>query len=148
MTKARFVIRSQDIADNACTHLLTHWQMAIKAGKPLQVTIEAKAETRHLVQNARYWVIVNGFQRFASEAGLYKTPDHWHERFKCEFLGWQMVDGFPVVESTTGLSVAEFAKYMTAVEAHLLTEYGYQVPADPRIAAWMRDDAAANPDIF
>lgn len=127
MNKSCFVIRSQDIADNACTAVLQHWQRMADAGKPLSVTIQRT--TRSIEQNARHWAILTAFCK-TTELGKRFSPETIHEHLKREFLGVTCLpNGLPMAVSSAGLSVDQFCDFNAQCEV------------------WMIDHGA-NPDIF
>lgn len=73
-------------------------------------------------QNARYWLLLHVIAEQLKPNKTAYSADQWHEFFKSRFLGCREVnlpDGetLQIPHSSAALDVAEFADYMTQVEA-------------------------------
>ncbi len=78
--------------------------------------------TRSHPQNARYWLLLHKMSESIKAHGQTYSADTWHVWAKSKFLGCTdtVLPNKKVVSiprSTASLDVAEFADYMTALEA-------------------------------
>lgn len=96
-----------------------------QAGTPLAVTVAEHKAKRNTAQNARYWVLLGHIAEHAWVGGKQYGVETWHHFFRGRFIGQvEAPDGSLVPMSSTGLSVSEFATYMTRVEAYATDELG------------------------
>ena len=113
-----FVLREDRNAQALYAWLKQNWRAMAAAGKPLVVELKPEKTKRSLDQNARYWGLVAQVAEQASVDGKQFSAEAWHELLKREILG--LVDlpgGQTMGRSTATLTVAEFAEFMTKVEA-------------------------------
>lgn len=81
-----------------------------------------RRHTRSTPQNARLWLLYHAIAEKLKPKGVAYSADVWHEYCKSKFLGceeFKLPNGkaLQIPHSTADLDVAEFADYMTAVEA-------------------------------
>ena len=123
-----FVLRTDHNARSLWLFLRNNWRALAGDGKPLSVTVQEHKEKRSSDQNRRYWAILNEIAAGAWIGGRRYGADAWHEFFKAKMIGLEEIpDGRSVGISTTTLSVAEFAEYMTKVEAYAVDEFGIEI---------------------
>lgn len=87
-------------------------------GQVWVLTAQPEVEKRRSQQNRRYWAVLH---EVAEQLGI-SDVDAWHEWCKRRFIGVKEVrlpDGevVHIGQSSTDLSVSEFADYMTSIEA-------------------------------
>lgn len=120
-----FVLSDETKAGALWQFLKSNWKALADSGKPLAVTIQEYKAKRSNPQNKRYWAILNEIAESAWIGGKTFSAEAWHDYFKKKFIGSEETpDGTLIGISTTSLNVAEFAEYMTRVEAHAATELG------------------------
>lgn len=92
------------------------------------VTIQPEKTKRSIEQNRRMWAVLNEVAGQVRVDGQAYKPDTWHEFYKARFLpcetAWICGQLVSVPESTTTLTVRDFAQYMTQIEAHATQELG------------------------
>lgn len=82
-------------------------------------------EKRRNVQNRLYWAVLREISEQAMLSGKRFSDECWHEHFKRLFIGAvELPDGRMMGESTSKLSVSEFAEYLTKVQAFAVGELG------------------------
>ena len=125
-----FILRGQVPHDGLLAFLAANWRAMADAGKPLAVTVSAYKAKRNADQNARYWAMIGEIAAAAWVDGRQFSAEVWHEHFKRTFLG---VDDLPagatMARSSAAISVAEFAEYMSRVEAHAAQALGVEFTA-------------------
>ena len=122
-----FILREDRNAQALYAWLKLNWRAMAAAGKPLVVELKPEKTRRSLDQNARYWALVAQVAEQASVDGKQFSAEAWHELLKRELLG--LVDlpgGQTMGRSTAALSVAEFAEFMTRVEAWATQSLGVE----------------------
>ncbi len=119
--------------------------LPLDAEHPLEVVIQERSEARGLDQNRLYWLRLG---EISLQGWLYHrqyTADVWHiycgrtvmpetittKKGEVRSKWLETPDSVPQVISTTELSKASFAEYVTAVEAWAATELGVQFSARP-----------------
>ena len=123
-----FVLSTDHNARSLWLFLQNNWRAMADDGKPLSVTVQEHKEKRSSDQNRRYWALLNEIAAGAWIGGRRYGADAWHEFFKAKMIGLEEIpDGRSVGISTTTLSVAEFAEYMTKVEAYAVDEFGIEI---------------------
>lgn len=100
----------------------------LEPGQRWLVVIQKEKTKRSIEQNRRYWAVLNELASQVRIDGQVHKPETWHEFYKARFLpcetAWICGQLVSVPESTTGLSVRDFAQYMTQIEAHATQELG------------------------
>ena len=100
----------------------------LEPGHRWQVVIQPEKTKRSIEQNRRYWAVLNELAAQVRVDGRTHKPEIWHEFFKSRLLpcetAWICGQLVSVPESTTGLTVKQFAEYMTQIEAHATQELG------------------------
>lgn len=100
----------------------------LEPGQRWLVVIQKEKAKRSVEQNRRMWACLNEIACQVRVDGITHKPDTWHEFYKVRFLpcetAWICGQLVSVPESTTGLSVRDFAQYMTQIEAHATQELG------------------------
>lgn len=123
-----FVLRDDNRAQMLWAFLKANWKQLAEAGKPLAVTVTEYKSLRSIEQNKRYWAIIRQISEQAYLNGTCYSSDAWHEHFKRMFIGSvDLPDGGTYGQSSTSLSVPEFADYMTKVEAYAASELGVEI---------------------
>ena len=94
-------------------------------GTPLAVTVVEHKAKRNTAQNARYWVLLGHIAEHAWVGGKRFSSETWHDFMRGKFIGFEEGPGGRLVPlKSSGLSVSEFAEYMTRVEAYATDELG------------------------
>lgn len=110
-----FILRNASIR-SSCSTVVAN--LPTDQDRPLEVVIRDYKAKRNTDQNARYWVMLHEISDQAWVDGKQYSAEVWHEHYKRKFIG---VDDLPsggtMAKTTTGLSVSEFAEYMTKCEA-------------------------------
>lgn len=108
--------------------LKANWKPLADQGKPLAVTVTEYKSKRSIEQNKRYWAVLQQISEQAFLEGVSYNTDAWHEYFKRMFIGCiDLPDGGSLGQSSTSLTVAEFADYMTKVEVYATSELGVEI---------------------
>jgi hypothetical protein len=95
----------------------------------IELILRPYKSKRSLDQNARYWAILREIAAVVWVDGKQFSDEAWHEHFKRTFIGCDDLPGGGTVGiSTTTLTVAEFADYMTRIE-QWCAEQGFPVMA-------------------
>lgn len=122
----KFTLYADTQTKSCIRFILNQWQQASRDKKPLEVTIKPKEDKRKVIQNARYWTMLNDFTRYAVEAGMSHSAEAYHEAFKRVYIGViELPNGDVMGKSSTDLNVQDFAEFSNKVEAHLGSEYGF-----------------------
>ncbi len=123
-----FVLRDEGRAQMLWAFLKANWKPLADTGKPLAVTVTEHKSKRSIEQNKRYWAVLQQISEQAFLEGVCYGTDAWHEYFKRKFIGCvDLPDGGSLGQSSTSLTVAEFADYMTKVEACASGELGVEI---------------------
>jgi len=121
----QFVLREESQCRALYAYLKNNWPACAESGKPLAVTVAEHKDKRHAQQNRLYWAFLRQISEQSMIGGKRYSDECWHEWFKGNFLG--LVDlpgGRKIGETTTKLSVSEFADYVTKVTAYAVSELG------------------------
>jgi hypothetical protein len=139
MINRHYTIASDQARLFAIGFINANAQALIDAGTPLHCHFTDKPPTRSSEQNSYYWgMLLKQISEQVIVAGRKLKDGMWHIYFAEKFLPWEekdtlekddetgawMVIKKPCRQSTTGLSVADFAKYNMQVEAFAATELG------------------------
>lgn len=108
--------------------LKANWKTLANQGRPLAVTVTEYKSKRSIEQNKRYWAVLQQISEQAFLEGVCYNAEAWHEYFKRMFIGCiDLPDGGSLGQSSTLLTVAEFADYMTKVEVYAASELGVEI---------------------
>lgn len=111
-------------------------------------------DDRSLQQNRLYWgVILRQISERALIAGQRYTADAWHELFKRQFLGYEVIKA-PVagrkrptiyrrLRSTTKLTVRQMSEYLERVIAFAATDLGVTIDLEPSERELVRHERKA-----
>jgi hypothetical protein len=120
-----FILHGDTQAKALEAYLKANRAACAAAGKPLEVIVCKHKEKRRSVQNRLYWAILRDISEQAMLGGRQFSDECWHEHFKRLFVGVvDLPDGRQMGESTTRLSVTEFAEYVSNVQAFAVGELG------------------------
>ena len=126
MTQASFLIANPVVFRRA-VEAVANLQV-MEPGQRWLVTIQQEKTKRSIEQNRRMWAVLNEIASQVRVDGRLHRPETWHELYKARFLpcetAWICGQLVSVPESTTGLTVKQFAQYMTQIEAHATQELG------------------------
>ena len=126
MTAATFLIANEIVLRRAIEAVGK--LQVLEPGQRWQVVIQPEKTKRSIEQNRRYWAVLNELASQVRIDGRLHRPEIWHEMYKARFLpcetAWICGQLVSVPESTAGLSVRDFAQYMTQIEAHATQELG------------------------
>lgn len=126
MTQASFLIANPVVFRRA-VEAVANLQV-MEPGQRWLVTIQQEKTKRSIEQNRRMWACLNEIASQVRVDGRLHRPETWHELYKARFLpcetAWICGQLVSVPESTTGLTVKQFAQYMTQIEAHATQELG------------------------
>lgn len=112
------------------------------AQRTWRVTFSEAEDDRTLRQNAFYWAaILPQISERASVAGQRYAADAWHELFKRQMLGYEVVKAIvpgrkrPTIyrrlRSTTKLTVKQMSEFLDRVIAFAVTDLGVTLDLDP-----------------
>lgn len=126
-----FVIDTSERAIGVCQFIAGAWMAAVRAKRPLVVTVEEEACQRSVQQNKRYWALLGEIADAAEANGQRFSAEVWHHYFKGRFIGHEDItlpDGQVIQQpiSSTTLTTAEFNAYMERIEAHAAAELGVE----------------------
>jgi len=120
-----FILHSDTQARALAVYLKANRTACAAAGEPLEVIVCKHREKRRDVQNRLYWAVLREIANQAMIGGKRYGDDVWHEQFKRSLIGIiDLPNGDTMGESTTKLSVSEFADYVTKVQAYAVGELG------------------------
>jgi len=123
--KALFILREERNAAALYAFLKANWKACAAQGKPLAIQIGPEKAKRNLEQNRRYHAMVRQIEEQVWVEGRQFSSDAWHETIKRKFIGLiDLPGGGTIGQSTTTLSVGEFAEFMTRVEVWAAQELG------------------------
>ena len=126
MTAATFLIANEIVLRRA-VEAVGKLQV-LEPGQRWQVVIQPEKTRRSIEQNRRMWAVLNEIACQVLIDGQRYKPDTWHVFYKARFLPcettWICGQLVSVPESTAGLTVKQFAEYMTQIEAHATQELG------------------------
>lgn len=126
------ILRTEPDARALWNFLKANWRAMSASGKPLAVTVQQHKARRNNDQNRLYRKRLNHIAAAAWIGGKQYSAEVWHEQFKRQFIGMEeLPDGSKTGISTTTLSVAEFADYITQVEAYAATDLAVQFDHQP-----------------
>lgn len=126
-----FVIDTSERAISVCQFIAGAWLAAVRAKRPLVVTVEEEARQRSVQQNKRYWALLGEIADAAEIDGRRFSTDTWHTFFRGKYIGHEDItlpDGQVIHQpiSSTKLTTAEFNAYMEAIEAYAAAELGIE----------------------
>lgn len=147
-----FVLDSQVRADISVKFIAANWPAMVAAGHPMAVRCYEHKERRTLEQQSLMWVRLGEIAAQAWVGGRQFSAEIWHEWAKREFLPdedgptkrcrkgyakWAILPNGErsLIGSTTQLTTAGMAEYMTALEAYGATELGVRFEPTPAEAA-------------
>ena len=120
-----FVLHSDTQARALAAYLRSNRAACAAAGEPLEVIVCKHREKRRSVQNRLYWAVMREISDQAMLGGKRFSDECWHEHFKRLFIGIvELPGGATMGESTTKLSVSEFADYVSKAQAFAVGELG------------------------
>lgn len=120
-----FILHGDTQANALFAYLKANRAACAAAGEPLEVMVCKHKEKRRSVQNRLYWAILREISEQAMLGGKRFADEVWHEHFKRGLLGViDLPNGGTMGESTTRLSVTEFAEYVSNVQAYAVGELG------------------------
>lgn len=121
----QFILREESQCRALYAFLKNNWPACAESGKPLAVTVAEHKDKRHAQQNRLYWALLRQISEQAMIGGKRFSDECWHEYYKRTFLGLvDLPNGQQAGESTTKLSVSEFADYVNKVTAHAASDLG------------------------
>jgi len=121
----QFILREESQCRALYAFLKQNWPAMAAQNKPLAVTVSEHKDKRHSQQNRLYWALLKQLAEQGMVAGNQYSDECWHEYLKGHFLGFvDLPDGRKIGESTTKLSVSEFADYVNKVTAYAASELG------------------------
>lgn len=126
-----FVLRGDREANSLWT-FLKQWRQSAAAGKPLAVTVSEYKSKRTLEQNSLLHVYLEQIAEAAHVEGRRYSEEQWKEYYRRRLIGTEEIDlpdGSRIERgiSTTTLNVEQFARFLTAIEAHAATELGVEL---------------------
>lgn len=135
------ICRTKEEAHFVAKQGYAHAQAILANGRPVRVLVEEQEDDRSLQQNRFYWgPCLREISEQASIAGQRYTIDAWHELFKRQFLGYEIVKvkvagrKKPTIirrlRSTAKLKVKPMSKYLDELQAFAAAEFGvrFSVP--------------------
>jgi hypothetical protein len=129
------IVTTREDAHRAATLCYQHAQALIANGVRVRITAEEQEDDRTLQQNRFYWgPCLSEISEQATINSQRYTIDAWHELFKRQFLGYEVLRVHvagrkrPTIirrlRSTTKLKVKAMSKYLDEVQAFAATELG------------------------
>lgn len=120
-----FILLGDSQAKALAAYLKANRAACADAGEPLEVIVCKHKEKRRSVQNRLYWAILREISEQSMLGGNRFSDEVWHEFFKRSLLGViDLPGGATMGESTTRLSVSDFAEYVSNVQAYAVGELG------------------------
>lgn len=131
------IVTTREQAHEAARQVYANAQAILANGEKPRILCEQFEEDRTLLQNAFYWAAcLPDISAQAQIGGQRWTVDAWHELFKRQFLGFEVVKvrvagrKKPTVirrlRSTTKLKVKAMSKYLDEVQSFAAAELGVQ----------------------
>jgi hypothetical protein len=126
-----FILQKEENARALFAFLKANWRALAGQGKALSVTVTEHKKQRSVVQNKRLHAMLADIAEAAYVNGSQYSQEAWKEYYRRKFIGAEEVrfpDGAMQERgiSTTTLSVAEFADFMSRIEAHAIMELGIE----------------------
>lgn len=120
-----FILHGPDQARALQAFLKANAAALAEQGKPLAVTVAEHKAKRSTDQNNRHWAVLRHIAANGWVGGKQFSPEAWHAYFCGRFIGQEEAPGggWTPISSTT-LSVAEFAEFMTRIEQFAAEELG------------------------
>ena len=142
------IIRDEQLYASAAAVLSANWRAMAAENRPMAVRIYEHLDKRSIESNALMWVLLSDISAQAWVGGRQYPAEIWHEHAKREFLpdesgptnrcrkGYRKWDILPSGErvlagSTTQLTTAGMAEYLTKIEAFGATEMGVRFNVSP-----------------
>ena len=126
--KRTFILREQRNLNCLLAFLAENWESMAQTKHPLQVDCQPESINRSTQQNKFYWQILQQISEQAWIEGKQYSAEIYHEHLKRRFIGCaDMPGGGLMALSTTTLSVAEFAEYVTRCEVFAQQELGVEL---------------------
>ena len=120
-----YVIRTAAILERAIQFARNNWEAMSQTKHLLTVEFKPESTKRNLQQNKYYWAVLRQIEDQAWIEGRQYSSEVWHEAAKRRFIGCiDLPTGGTMAMSSTGLSTAEFAEYVTRVEVWAQQELG------------------------
>lgn len=129
------IVATREAAHEAAMLAYRQAQAIIANGQRARITAAEQEDDRSLQANRYYWAVcLREISEQATIGGQRYTVDAWHELFKRQFLGYEVVKvrvagkKRPTIirrlRSTTRLKVKAFGKYLDEVQAFAATDLG------------------------
>jgi NinB protein len=120
-----FILHGPEQAKSLHAFLKANAAPLAEKGKPLAVTVAEHKAKRSVEQNARHWAVLRHIAENGWVGGKRFSPEAWHAHFCGQFIGQEETPGggWTPISSTT-LSVAQFAEFMTRIEQFAAEELG------------------------
>jgi hypothetical protein len=129
------VVTTKEGAHEVVKLAYQHAQNILAEGKPVQITCGEMERDRSILQNRYYWAAcIREISEQARINGQRYTVDAWHELFKRQFLGFEVVKvevagrkravTIRRLRSTTALKVREMSQYLDEVQSFAAAELG------------------------
>jgi hypothetical protein len=126
---------TREAAHAAAQALYAQGQVLISSGKRARMTVEEQVDDRSIQQNKFYWAAcLPEISDQASIAGQKYAVDAWHELFKRQFLGYEVVKVRVAgrkratvirrLRSTTKLKVRPMSRFLDEVQAFAAADLG------------------------
>lgn len=131
------IVRTREAAHEAATMAYAVAKVALDNGRPARIVAEEYEEDRTLQANRYYWgPCLKEISEQATVVGQRYTVDAWHELFKRQFLGYEIIKVRVAgrkkatvirrLRSTAKLKVKPFGKYLDEVQAFAAADMGVQ----------------------
>ncbi len=120
-----FILTTAQEARRVTDLLLSTWEPLARAGRPIAVEVRPGRAKRSTRQNAFYWSRLREIADQFQPEGKRFTEEALHEFFKREFIGVEDLPGGQQMSISSGsLDTAQFAEFVTQVEAYASREMG------------------------
>jgi hypothetical protein len=120
-----FVLTERSEVDGFYNELMRLWLNSANSGKPIEVLVRDVHRSRSPQANRYYWKLLRDISDQAWVDGKQYSAEAYHEWAKRQFIGMEELPGGGMIGlSTTTLSVADFADYITKIEAYAAEELG------------------------
>jgi hypothetical protein len=131
------IVHTREAAHEAASLAYAVARAALDNGKPARIVAGEHEEDRTVQQNRYYWgLCLREISEQATVGGQRYAVDAWHELFKRQFLGYEVVKvrvagrKKPTVirrlRSTKKLKVRAFGRYLDELQAFAATDLGVQ----------------------